>query len=204
MSDTPMSDTLIYLASASPRRHDLLQQIGIAHQVLQVPSPPGEDEPMLENEPPAVYVRRTAREKALRATDWIRSRALTVRPVLCADTTVILDGQALGKPAHAEDAMDMLRRLSGRTHEVHTAIVVAHAGRIHEDVSITQVRFAALDEREIRQYSASGEPMGKAGGYGIQGWAGRFVVHISGSHTGVMGLPVHETVRLLRAAGWRA
>lgn len=189
----------IYLASASPRRHQLLEQAGIAHEVLRVPAPAGEDEPVLENEAAADYVRRTAREKALRARDWIRQLSLTPRPVLAADTTVILDGDILGKPIDDGHARDMLRRLSGTVHEVRTAIVLDWRARLHEDVSVTQVRFRPLSEAEIDAYCASGEPLGKAGAYGIQGMAAIFVAHISGSYTGVMGLPLFETHRLLRA-----
>jgi septum formation protein len=189
---------MIYLASASPRRRQLLEQIGIAHEVLRVPAPAGEDEPVLENETPADYVRRTAREKALRARDWIRRESLPPRPVLAADTTVILDGDILGKPADAGHAQDMLRRLSGSIHEVRTAIVLDWHDRLQEDVSVTQVRFRPLSEAEIDAYCASGEPLGKAGAYGIQGMAAIFVAHISGSYTGVMGLPLFETHRLLR------
>jgi len=189
----------IYLASASPRRRQLLEQIGIVHEVLRVPSPDGEDEPVLENEAPADYVCRTAREKALRARGWIRHESLAPRPVLAADTTVILGGDILGKPADAGHARDMLRRLSGSVHEVRTAIVLDWRGRLQEDVSVTEVRFRPLAEAEIDAYCASGEPLGKAGAYGIQGMAAIFVAHISGSYTGVMGLPLFETHRLLRA-----
>ena len=194
-----MSFPPIYLASASPRRRELLDQIHVAHEVLRVPAPAGEDEPVLKNESPADYVCRTAREKALRARDWIRQESLPPRPVLAADTTVILDGDILGKPADAQHARDMLRRLSDSVHEVRTAIVLDWRGRLDEDLSITRVRFRALSDAEIDAYCASGEPLGKAGAYGIQGMAAIFVAHISGSYTGVMGLPLFETHRLLRA-----
>jgi septum formation protein len=196
-----MNFPAIYLASASPRRHDLLLQIGIEHQMLDVPSPPGEDEPVLHNEAPSAYVRRTARDKALRALEWIDRQALPPRAVLTADTTVILDQAVLGKPADLADAARMLAQLSGRTHEVHTAIVLACDGRIHEDISITQVRFKTLSPADIDGYCRTGEPLGKAGSYGIQGAAAVFVEHISGSYTGVMGLPLFETHRLLAKAG---
>ncbi len=191
---------MIYLASASPRRHELLLQIGVAHQVLHVPPPPGADEPILVGEAPATYVRRTAHDKALRALDWIRTQSLPLRPVLTADTCVILDHAILGKPSDLDDAKKMLKHLSGGLHEVHTAVVVAHRNQIHEDISITQVRFKPLSDAEIQTYCDTGEPLGKAGGYGIQGAAAVFIEHISGSYSGVMGLPVFETHRLLSAA----
>ena len=197
-----MNFPFIYLASASPRRHEILLQMGVEHEVLHVPSPPGEDEPRLDNEPPHVYVQRTAREKAERAVHWLNQQQASGKvrpgtPILSADTTVILEDQILGKPADQADAASMLRRLSGRKHAVHTAVVLAHAGQLHEAVSITEVHFKPLTEQEISLYCASGEPMGKAGAYGIQGKAGMFVTRIIGSHTGVVGLPVYETGKLL-------
>ncbi len=190
--------TSIYLASASPRRHDILQQMGVPHVVLDVPSPPGKDEPLLPDEAPANYVRRTAREKALRAVEWIASQALPPRPILAADTTVILDDTILGKPVDADDARQMLARLSGTVHSVHTAVVLYHAGELHELVSKTEVRMRPLSATEIDAYCATCEPMGKAGSYGIQGHAALFIEHIAGSHSGVMGLPIFETGQLLR------
>jgi len=192
----------IYLASASPRRHEILTQLGIAHEVLRLPPAAGEDEPRLPGEHPAAYVERTAREKAARALDYlaghVAGRLLPPRPVLAADTTVILGGEILGKPADLDEARRMLARLSGTEHEVRTAVVVATPARLLEAVSITAVRFAELSREDIDAYCASGEPMGKAGAYGIQGLAGLFVEHIAGSHTGVVGLPVYETGQLLR------
>ena len=191
----------IYLASASPRRHEILTQLGVPHEVLRLPPVVGEDEPRLPGEPPADYVLRTARDKALRALMFLEQAApspLPARPVLTADTTVILHDDILGKPVDAQDAKSMLMRLSGTEHEVRTAVVVAAPGRIEDIVSITKVRFATLSHSDIETYCASGEPMDKAGAYGIQGLAGLFVEHISGSYSGVMGLPVYETGLLLR------
>ncbi|MDR4125679.1 Maf family protein [Yanghanlia caeni] len=191
----------LYLASASPRRHEILTQLGVPHDVLKLPAVAGEDEPRLPGEPPADYVRRTARDKALRALAYLASPAgngFEPRPVLAADTTVILDDDILGKPVNVDDARRMLWRLSGREHEVRTAVVVATPERLLEDVSVTTVHFAKLNEADVDAYCASGEPMDKAGAYGIQGLAGLFVEHIAGSFTGVMGLPVFETGRLLR------
>ncbi|HEY9573801.1 MAG TPA: Maf family protein, partial [Pusillimonas sp.] len=167
-----MSATLalpfIYLASASPRRHEILLQMGARHEVLNVPAAPGEDEPRLAGEAPQVYVRRTAREKALRARNWLAAHngqtvhGLTLNantPVLSADTTVILDNDVLGKPDDVSHARRLLARLSGRVHAVHTAVVLATVDGLREDVSITEVRFKTLTETEIDAYCASGEPM---------------------------------------------
>lgn len=195
---------LVYLASASPRRHEILARLGVPHDVLKVPPAAGEDEPRLPGEAPAAYVERTAREKARRALEHLAGEAsrLPPRPVLAADTTVILGNDILGKPAGIDDARAMLARLSGTEHEVRTAVVVATPERMLEAVSVTAVRFAVLSRDDIDAYCASGEPMDKAGAYGIQGLAGLFIENISGSYTGVMGLPVYETGRLLhRIAG---
>ena len=196
------SSSLLYLASASPRRHEILLQMGVAHQILDVPSPPGEDEPQLPGEAPENYVRRTAMDKAIRAVEWLAaSHNKPLLPVLTADTTVILHGEILGKPQDLHDAKQMLKRLSGQTHQVHTAVVLAHQDKFMEDVSITEVRLKTLSENEIDAYCATGEPRGKAGSYGIQGAAAFFIEHISGSYSGVMGLPIFETHRLLESAG---
>lgn len=191
----------LYLASASPRRRELLAQIGLAHTVLQVPAPPGEDEPQHPGEPAADYVRRTARDKAERGRLWMAQQQLAPLPLLAADTTVILDGAVLGKPADRDDAIGMLTRLSGATHQVHTAVALWHEGQLHEDVSISEVRMRPLSADDMARYCDSGEPYGKAGAYGIQGLAGSFVAYLSGSYTGVMGLPIFETANLLRRVG---
>lgn len=191
----------IYLASASPRRHELLTQIGLAHTVLKVPAPPGEDEPQHPGEPAEIYVQRTARDKAQRAEQWIVTQDLPALPILAADTTVVLRGEVLGKPTDREHAIQMLSRLSGSTHHVHTALALCHQGKLYEAVSVSEVRMRQLDDPEIARYCDSGEPYGKAGAYGIQGLAGTFIEHLSGSYTGVMGLPVHETALLLRHVG---
>jgi len=179
----------------------LLTQIGLAHEVLLVPAPPGEDEPQHPGESAADYVQRTARDKALRGRDWMQEQGLAPRPLLAADTTVILNGKVLGKPADRDDAIRILRTLSGAAHEVHTAVAVWTGEQLLEAVSITEVRMRELLDDEIARYCDSGEPFGKAGAYGIQGLAGTFISHISGSYTGVMGLPLFETANLLRAAG---
>lgn len=197
-ADAP--DPRLYLASASPRRRELLTQIGVAHQVLAVPAPPGEDEPRHANEPAAVYVRRTARDKAERGARYMQAERLTPLPLLAADTTVILDDDVLGKPVDRADALSILDRLSGRSHQVHTAVALMADGRLYEAVSITDVRMRMLGLEDIERYCDSGEPFGKAGAYGIQGLAGTFIEHIAGSYTGVMGLPLYETATLLRHA----
>ncbi|CUJ62567.1 Maf family protein [Achromobacter xylosoxidans] len=199
-----MTDALparLYLASASPRRRELLTQIGLPHAVLRVPAPPGEDEPQHPGESAADYVRRTARDKAERGRDWLRAQSLPIMPLLAADTTVILAGQVLGKPADRDDAIRILQALSGQTHQVHTAVALWSGERLLESVSITEVQMRPLQADEIARYCDSGEPYGKAGAYGIQGLAGTFIARIDGSYTGVMGLPLFETANLLRAAG---
>lgn len=195
----------VYLASASPRRHEILVQLGVSHEILRLPPVEGEDEPQLPGESPADYVVRTAREKALRALAYLDQNAKIMggpgreqRPVLSADTTVALGSDILGKPIDTAHAASMLRRLSGREHEVRTAVVVATTDDLRSAVSVTKVKFAQLTDADIAAYCATGEPMDKAGGYGIQGLAGLFIEHISGSYTGVMGLPVYETGQLLR------
>lgn len=198
---------MLYLASASPRRHEILLQLGIAHQVLSVPNPAGEDEPQLPDEAAADYVQRTAREKAVRASQWLAGTTMDANgPVACtdslilaADTTVILDGKVLGKPDDHAHAVQLLKRLSGNTHHVHTAVVLVNQGQLYEQVSVTEVSFRLLSEDEIARYCDSNEPMGKAGAYGIQGRAAAFISHISGSYTGVMGLPAFETCQMLSA-----
>ncbi len=192
----------IYLASASPRRHDLLNSMQVPHDVLNVPNPPGEDEPRLEQERALDYVRRTARDKLLRALEWRAEQAELdpQRAILAADTTVCLGEEIFGKPTDADDAARILRALSGKTHRVMTAMCLGARGNEYDSISISEVSFKTLSEREIAAYCASGEPMGKAGAYGIQGLGGMFVRHLSGSYTGIMGLPVHETYHLVQLA----
>lgn len=194
----------IILASASPRRRELLNQIQVAHSVLIVPPAPGEDEPRMAGESPRTYVMRTAQEKARQALDWAGaindSEIGKSRMLLTADTTVALGEEILAKPVDAADAVRMLARLSGKTHIVHTAVVVVVAGRTLEALSTSYVTFSALSDDDINAYVASGEPFGKAGAYGIQGLAARFIARIDGSYSGVMGLPLFETSQLLGQA----
>ncbi|NOL52109.1 Maf family protein [Pelistega suis] len=187
----------IYLASASPRRHELLKQIRVEHEILNVPAPPGEDEPQFAGESAADYVQRTALEKAQRAEQYLIQQEMLIRPILSADTCVILENEVLGKPQDAMDATRILAKLSGKTHEVHTAVVLLHRGEIAQQVSITRVTMRTLSLKEIARYIESGEAYGKAGAYGIQGLAAVFIEKIEGSYSGVMGLPIFETWSLL-------
>lgn len=195
----------IYLASQSPRRRELLKQIGVHFDLLLLRCDPRRqvdvDELVLHDELPTAYVERVCREKAQAAVQALRLRNLPLAPILTADTTVVLDGAILGKPNDAEDAANMLRRLSGKRHEVLTAVAVALDERIECRLSRTLIEFATLDEARIRRYVQSGEAHGKAGAYGIQGRAGAFVLRLEGSYSGVVGLPLAETVELLNAFG---
>ncbi|GAB4063024.1 Maf family protein [Uliginosibacterium sediminicola] len=191
----------IYLASTSPRRRDLLHQIGIEFDTLFFRSPPRDDEDVAEdahpNEPPEDYVMRVAIAKAEGAQRRIVWRKLRRQAVLAADTTLDLDGEIIGKPEDAEDAARILRRLSGREHRVLTAVVLADDKLFLQRLSISTVRMREIREDEIAHYVDSGEPFGKAGAYGIQGRAAAFIAEIKGSYSGIMGLPLYETVELL-------
>ena len=196
----------LHLASRSPRRRELLTQIGVHFDTIVFRDPPRDDQELDETprsgEDPVAYVERVARAKAAhgwRIVDW---RKLLPQPVLAADTTLELAGEIIGKPFDSEDAERILRRLSGKTHRVLTAVAVSFDGRIESSLSISEVRFCALEDAEIRRYVASGEPMDKAGAYGIQGRAGLFVEYLAGSYTGVMGLPLFETAQLLNRFGY--
>ena len=195
------ADNRIYLASRSPRRRGLLQQIGIAFEPLLLREDlrrgADVDEATLPGESPASYVSRVARAKAECGWGWIAARRLLPHPVLAADTTVVLDGEIIGKPADARGAHEILRRLSGRTHQVLTAVAVARGARVETALSTSAVEFRELADGEIRRYVASGEPLDKAGAYAIQGRAAVFVSVISGSYSGIMGLPLFETAELL-------
>jgi septum formation protein len=198
-----MSHPFVYLASQSPRRSQLLQQIGVAHRLL--PAGADEDAEALEawvpGELPDVYVQRVTLLKLAAARVRPAQRGLEPAPVLCADTTVALGRSILGKPADAAEATDMLRRLSGRTHRVLTALAVHDGRRTRASLQVSHVRFAAMPDAAIEAYVAGGEPFGKAGAYAIQGGIAAWVAHVDGSHSGIMGLPLFETATLLRAAG---
>lgn len=198
----------IWLASKSPRRAELLTDMGVPFEVLQFTDGGGAryevDESVMPEEPPRDYVRRVALDKALHAVSYVRERGLEERPLLTADTTVAIDNRILGKPADADEARDMLQALSGQTHEVLTAVVVIDGDQIRQALSVSQVRFAPLSDETIEAYIDNGEPFDKAGAYGIQGPAGKFVAEMRGSFTGIMGLPVDETAQLLESLGSRA
>ncbi|MBS1189819.1 MAG: septum formation inhibitor Maf [Rhodocyclaceae bacterium] len=195
----------IYLASRSPRRRELLHQIGVPFDTLLFRSGPRADpevdETPLPGEAAPDYVERLARAKAEHGWSLIALRRLVAQPVLSADTTLEMDGRIIGKPEDEADAVAILRHLSGRTHVVLTGVAVHFRGRTEYALSRSEVRFRQLEDEEIRRYAASGEPLDKAGAYGIQGRAGMFVEHLSGSYTGVMGLPVCETALLLKRFG---
>jgi septum formation protein len=199
--------SFIYLASQSPRRAQLLEQIGVPFRVL---APQGSQESWaleaLEaerpGEPPARYVRRVTLLKLAAAARRIRDQGLPPAPLLCADTTVALGARICAKPRDARHAAAMLRALSGREHRVLTAVAVQGAqGVTHVALSASRVRFAALNCADVAAYVASGEWQGKAGGYAVQGRAAAFIAHISGSYSGIMGLPLHETALLLLRVG---
>lgn len=200
----------IYLASQSPRRRELLRQIGVRFEslMLRIAAPRGADvdETQRRGEPATEYVERLSREKAEFGLRSLSLRSLLSRPVLSADTVVIVDDQVLGKPANTFEATEFLRRLSGRTHEVRTSIAL---GRFEsgektqtlQATSVTQVTFRKISVDEIERYCATTEPYDKAGGYAIQGLAAVFIQRIEGSYSGVMGLPLFETAQLLQDAG---
>ena len=194
-----MSD-FIYLASQSPRRRQLLDMLGVRHELL-LPDPNEDTESIeepLANEAPAKYVQRVTQLKLDAAIDRMKRRELPAAPILCSDTTVALGRTIYGKPADERDAARMLRELSGRTHRVLTAVAIQAGRKRVAALSDSRVTFAAMTPAQIRAYVASGEPMGKAGAYAIQGQAAAYISHISGSHSGIMGLPMFETANLLR------
>ena len=187
-----MSDVRVVLASSSPRRRELLSMIGIPHEVM----PADIDERYLPGEDPPAHAERLAREKAsvaaARAPDAL---------VVAADTIVVVDGDVLGKPRDREDATAMLRRLSGRSHIVHTAVAVSFASREASGVESPGVTFRALDDEHISAYIGTGEPMDKAGAYGIQGFGATLVTRVEGDYFAVMGLPLQRTVALMESLG---
>ncbi len=195
---------MLYLASQSPRRMELLRQIGVTPILLPLRHalPRADvDETPLPDESAEAYVTRLALMKARAGLKAMLGRRLTPRPILAADTTVTLDGVLLGKPSDETEAYAMLRAYSGRTHRVLTGIGLAWGDRVETRVSVSEVRFRQLEDTEIRAYLATGEAWGKAGAYGIQGHAAIFIEHIAGSYSGVMGLPLYETAKMLRTAG---
>ncbi len=192
----------IYLASRSPRRRELLTQMGVRFDTIAFRNGSRADSEVDEtayaDETPITYVERVARAKAEHGWFSVCWRKLPLQPVLAADTTLEFEGEIIGKPRDPRDAQRILHRLSGKSHRVLTAVAVAFEGQIESVLSASEVRFGMLDEIEIRRYVASGEPMDKAGAYGIQGRAGVFVEQLTGSYSGVMGLPLYETAQLLK------
>ena len=195
----------IFLASRSPRRLELLQQVGVTCQPLVMREGTGRvrdiDETPLPGENPFVYVERMAKLKAQIGMLRVRQRGLAPMPLLAADTTVSINGNILGKPADAADAKRMLRLLSGTVHEVLTSVAITDGNRMLHDTSISRVRFRDLESGEIDRYVASREPIGKAGAYAVQGLGAVFIERLEGSYSGVMGLPLYETRQLLRGFG---
>lgn len=200
-----MNDRTIYLASQSPRRRELLRQIGVSFELIPLREGPGRDADVDESPLPGEraddYVLRVANDKARAAARIVAARRIVPRPVLAADTTVVCDSAILGKPAGADDAARMLGMLAGRAHRVLTAVAVAAEDGVQTRVSESQVWFRALDAAEIRRYVATGEPRDKAGAYAVQGLAAAFITRIDGSYSGIMGLPLAETAELLRSHG---
>lgn len=197
-----MDHDFIYLASQSPRRRQLLEQIGVRHELL-LPAPDEDAEALeagIEGELPGAYVERVTRAKLHAARARLARRRLPPAPILCSDTTVALGRRVLGKPADAADAQATLSLLSGRTHRVMTAVALAWGSREAMAVSVSRVSFAAIDPQGIAHYVATGEPFGKAGAYAIQSGAAAWIRHIEGSYSGIMGLPLYETAQLLRQA----
>jgi septum formation protein len=190
----------VYLASQSPRRRQLLEQMGVRYELLL--AAPDEDAELLERvmpgEAPLTYVKRVTQLKLEAAVLRMQKRQLSPAPVLCADTTVAIGRNILGKPENEQDALRFLKTLSGQTHRVLTAVAVASGRRRLLSVSVSKVSFAPMKLSEIKAYVATGEPFGKAGAYAIQGVAARHISAIQGSYTGIMGLPIFETAELLK------
>ena len=196
----------IYLASKSPRRQELLRQLGVDFTELLLREALGRRRDIVEaprkGESPIEYIKRVARTKAAVGWHQMGRRGLAPKPVLAADTEVVLDGTVLGKPKDATSATEMLRRLSGQTHQVSTAVAVRWDKEINIKVSSSRVSFRTLTDDEIERYVATGEPFDKAGAYAIQGRGAAFVSHLEGSYSGVMGLPLFETAELLAKIGF--
>ncbi len=196
----------IWLASKSPRRQELLTQLGVPFDVLQPPVQDTANSDMVDEsihpgESAHNYVSRLSQEKADYAWRHLLSSGLPLRPVLSADTTVVIDGTILGKPADKAEAKKMMSALSGQTHQVLTGIAIRWHNQSYSTVQISHVTFCQLDDSRIEAYTSTDEPYDKAGGYGIQGLAGKFISRIDGSYSSIMGLPLYETAELLRKIG---
>jgi len=195
-----MTHDFIYLASQSPRRRELLTQLGVRYELLLADA--NEDaealEALIPGELPEAYVARVTEAKLDAAIARLTARGLPAAPILCSDTTVALEARILGKPVDADDAFKTLSLLSGRQHRVITAVALGDHARRSALLNVSAVEFAAISETQLRRYVDSGEPFGKAGSYAIQGQAAAWVSHISGSYSGIMGLPLYETAQLLQ------
>ena len=195
----------VYLASQSPRRRQLLEQLGVRYELLL----PDENEDaealeaVLKNEAPAAYVKRVTNLKLDAAVARLEKRKLKPAPILCSDTTVALGRKIYGKPEDAQDARRMLAELSGHTHRVLTAVAIQTGRKRFDALSISKVTFEAITQKQINAYVATGEPLGKAGAYAVQGGAALYIKRIDGSYSGIMGLPIRETALLLKAAGFK-
>jgi septum formation protein len=199
-----MSD-FVYLASQSPRRRQLLEQLGVRYELL-LPDDSEDAEALelaLKNEAPSAYVTRVTGLKLDAAIARLQRRKLKPAPILCSDTTVALGRTIYGKPEDSQDAKRMLSELSGRTHRVLTAVAVQSGRKRFDALSTSKVTFEAMTSKQINAYVATGEPMGKAGAYAVQGRAALHITRIDGSYSGIMGLPIRETALLLKAAGLR-
>ena len=199
-----MTQNFIYLASQSPRRRQLLEQLGVAHELL-LPGPEEDAEAIeavLSREAPTAYVERVTSLKLDAAVARRAARQLPEAPILCSDTTVALGRTIYGKPDDARHAARMLAELAGHEHRVLTAVALQAGAKRVSALSVSCVTFAPMTAAQIDAYVATGEPLGKAGAYGIQGRAAAYVEHLSGSYSGIMGLPMYETAQLLRAAGF--
>jgi len=200
-----MKPDFVYLASQSPRRRQLLEQLGVKHELLLPDEHEDAEglEAVLPGESPTAYVQRVTALKLDAALARLKRRGLPAAPVLCSDTTVALGRTIYGKPADAADARRMLGELAGKTHRVLTAVAVGTPRRRLQALSASRVTFEPMSRQQIAAYVAGGEPMGKAGAYAVQGRAAAWIAHISGSYSGIMGLPMHETAQLLSSFGFK-
>ena len=195
----------IYLASQSPRRRQLLEQLGVSYELLLPEADEDAEslEVVLPKEAPLAYVKRVTDLKLDAALKRLKSRGLPAAPILCSDTTVALGRTILGKPEDAKDAERMLSALAGQTHRVLTAVSMGTLRKREQTLCVSRVTFSSMSPRQIQAYVASGEPLGRAGAYAVQGRAAAFISHMSGSYSGIMGLPMFETAALLRFFGFK-
>lgn len=191
----------IYLASQSPRRAQLLEQIGVPFEIVLPEDAHAAEllEEVLADEKPLDYVQRVSQAKLIAIQKQIQTANMPHHPILCADTTVAFGEEILGKPVDVEDARRILGMLSGQTHQVHTAVAVGFNGKIHTVCVTSQVSFKHISEEDLNAYIQSGEPFGRAGAYAVQGLAATFIAHLSGSYSAVMGLPVFEVAQILKS-----